>query len=171
MGIFSLYAISYDAADSLVYLVLALPVVVLWLGAGLAQAADWLRQRARWGAWAILFLPLLQALLFWGQMDLSADRTAIEWAERALHQAPPQAVILTDQDGHTFTLWYVQQVLGQRTDVVVIDVDLWAQEPYQGMMRKELGIEATERNLSPEDIARWAERPVVETTNDQRNDK
>ncbi|MCP4542491.1 MAG: DUF2723 domain-containing protein [Chloroflexi bacterium] len=165
-GLFSLYAIGYDTADSLVYLVLALPLVALWLGAGLSQVADWLNRRVRWGAWAILLLPLLQALLFWGQMDLSADRTAIEWVDRTLREAPPQAVILTEQDSHTFTLWYAQQVLGQRSDVTVIDVDLWAQEMYQVMTTKELGIDEVERNLSPEDAARRAGRPIVEMTND-----
>ncbi len=175
LGAFSLYAISYDTADSLVYLVLALPVVALWLGAGLSQAANWLSRRVRWGAWAMLLLPLLQVLFFWGQMDLSTDRTAIEWTERTLSEAPPQAVILTNQDGHTFALWYAQQVLGQRPDVTVIDVDLWAQEFYQGMTTKELGIEEIARNLSPEiarnlspeDAARRAERPIVKMTNDQ----
>jgi hypothetical protein len=164
-GAFSLYAVGYDTADSLVYLVLALPVAALWLGEGLSQAANWLNRRVRRGAWAILLLPLLQALLFWGQVDLSADRTAMEWAERTLREAPPQAVILTDQDSHTFTLWYVQDVLGKRPDVAVIDVDLWAQEPYRRMIEEELGTEAIEGNLSPEDAARWTERPIVRITN------
>jgi hypothetical protein len=99
-------------------------------------------------------------------MDLSADRTALEWTEQTLHEAPAQAVILTDQDNHTFTLWYVQQVLGQRPDVTVVDVDLWAQEPYRQMVTKELGTEEIEDNLSPEDAARRAGRPIVEMIND-----
>jgi hypothetical protein len=89
----------------------------------------------------------------------------MEWAERTLREAPPQAVILTDQDSHTFTLWYVQDVLGKRPDVAVIDVDLWAQEPYRRMIEEELGTEAIEGNLSPEDAARWTERPIVRITN------
>jgi hypothetical protein len=161
LGAFSLYAIGYDAADSLVYLVLALPTVALWLGVGLSQAADWLSRRVQWGAWAILLLPLLQAFLFWGQTDLSADRTAMEWAERTLRQAPSQAVILTDRDGHTFTLWYAQDVLGQRSDVAVVDVALWAQEPYRVMMADALGLGTTGRDLSPEDAARRMGRPIV----------
>ena len=163
-GGFSLYAISYDTADSLVYLTLALPVAALWLADGLSQAAEWLNRRARWGAGAIVLLPLLQALLSWGQLDLSADRAAMEWAERTLRQAPPQAIILTDEDGHTFTLWYVQTVLGQRADVTVIDVDLWGQTPYREMMNLKLGAQAIENDLSPEDIARWTGRPIVRTS-------
>jgi len=124
-GAFSLYAVGYNTADSLVYLALALPLAALWLGMGLAQAANWLEKRLRHGAWLLLLLPLLQALLFWGQMDLSGDRAAVEWAEQVLEEAPPQAMLLTAQDAHTFTLWYVHDVLDERPDVVVVDQDLW----------------------------------------------
>ncbi len=164
---FNLYAISYNTADSLVYLVLALPVAALWLGFGLSQAADWLKRRVSRGGWAILLLPLFQALFFWGRMDLSTDYTAIEWAERTLRESPARAVILTGQDRHTFTLWYVHDVLGQRADVAVIDVDLWVQESYRAMMEDELGIETIVDDLTPEDAARRAGRPSVKIANDQ----
>jgi hypothetical protein len=160
-GALSIYAISYNTTDSLVYLTPMLPLAALWLGAGLAQAAKWLNQRLRRGAWIILLLPLLQALLFWGQIDLSRDRTALEWAERALHQAPPQAVLLSDQDRHTFTLWYVHDVLGNRPDVTVIDVDLWGQRAYHEMMVNALGLDVGESDLSLEEAVRQAGRPIV----------
>ncbi|MDY7080755.1 MAG: DUF2723 domain-containing protein [Chloroflexota bacterium] len=167
-GAFSLYAISYNTADSLVYLVLALPLAGLWLGSGLAQAAGWLGHRLWQGAWLILLLPLLQLLLFWGQMDLSSDREAMDWAERVLQAAPPQAVLLTAQDGHTFALWYVQDVLGERPDVAVVDVDLWAQGPYRRMMEETLNLDAAGGDLPAEAAAYRTGRPVMETSqNDQ----
>ena len=165
-GAFSLYAIGYDTADSLVYLVPALPVAALWLGVGLARAAGWLGRRVRQGAWAILLLPLLQAALFWGQMDLSGDRAAVEWAGGVLQRAPPRAVLLTAQDAHTFTLWYVHDVLGERPDVVVVDQDLWAHRPYRAMMGVALGLGTLEGGLLPEDAARRAARPIVRIDND-----
>jgi hypothetical protein len=160
-GMFSLYAVGYDTADSLVYLVPGLQLAALWLGAGLVQAAAWLDRRLRLGAKVLLLLPILQALLFWGQMDLSDDRTAMVWADEVLQQAPPQAIILTDQDRYTFTLWYVRDVLGQRPDVVVIDVDLWAQESYRRIVANELGFGAVESSLLAEEAANRAGRPVV----------
>jgi hypothetical protein len=160
-GASSLYAVGYDTADSLVYLVPALPLAALWLGAGLAQAADWLCCRLRRGVWAILLLPVLQLMLFWGQIDLSGDQTAVEWAKQVLQEAPSEAVLLTAQDAHTFTLWYVHGVLGERPDVVVIDRDLWGQETYRNMMVEVLGLEIAEGNLSAEEAARQTERPVV----------
>jgi len=160
-GAFSLYAVGYDTADSLVYLVMALPMAALWLGIGIGQAVDWLSRQVRQGVWAIWLLPLAQALLFWGQMDVSGDWTAMAWAEQVLRTAPPQAVLFTDQDRHTFTLWYVHGVLGERPDVAVIDGDLWALEPYRRTMGTELGIGSVEGDLSPEDAARLVGRPVV----------
>jgi hypothetical protein len=165
-GIFSLYAIGYDAADSLVYLVPAIQLVALWLGVGVVQAAGWLDQRLRVGAKVVLLLPILQALLFWGQMDLSEDRTAIAWADRVLQQAPPQAVILTDQDRATFSLWYARDVLGQRSDVVVIDVDLWAQESYRQIVANELGFRTIESDLPPEEAADMVGRSIMRATAD-----
>lgn len=165
-GAFNLYALGYATADSLVYLTLALPVAALWLGLGLSQAVDWLNRRVSRAGWAILLLPLLQALLSWGRMDLSTDRTAIEWATRTMRELPSRAVVLTDQDKHTFTLWYVQHVLGWRADVVVLDVDLWTQEPYRAMMQDELGLETIADDLTPEDAVQRAGRPSVEITDD-----
>jgi hypothetical protein len=165
-GIFGLYAIGYDTADSLVYLVPAVQLAALWLGIGVVQIAGWLDRRLRVGAQVMLLFPILQALLFWGQMDLSDDRTAIAWADETLQQSPPQAVILADQDRTTFSLWYVRDVLGQRSDVVVIDVDLWAQESYRQIVANELGFRTVESDLVPEEAADMAGRPVMRVAAD-----
>jgi hypothetical protein len=162
---FTLYAVGYNTADSLVYLVPGLPLAALWLGGGLAQAAAWLNRRVRWGAWALLLLPLVQVLLFWKQMDLHRDRSAMEWAERVLEQAPPQAVLLTAQDAHTFTLWYVHDVLDERPDVTIIDRDLWGYEPYRSMVIGDLGLAAASGDLS--EAMNRAGRPVVSVSDGQ----
>jgi hypothetical protein len=164
---FSLYAIGYNTADSLVYLTPALPLAALWLGAGLAQIGAWLGRQARWGAWMLLLLPLVQALLSWRQVDLSGDRTAVEWANGVLRDAPSQAVILTAQDAHTFALWYARDVLGVRPDVTVVDRDLWGYEPYRRTAAEELGLSIGDDSLSPEEAAHRVGRPVVEVAGEQ----
>ena len=162
-GGFSLYAVGYNTADSLVYLVPAMPLAALWLGVGLAEAAKYLARYRRHAPWALLFLPLAQALLFWGQMDLHGDRTAMEWAHRVLQQAPPGAVLVTAQDAHTFTLWYAHDGLSQRPDLLVVDRDLWYHLPYRRMVLQELGLKSSPTRLD-EALARTG-RPVVEVTN------
>jgi hypothetical protein len=167
-GMFNIYAIGYNTTDSLVYLALALPVAALWLGIGLSQAAIWMDRQIRSSLWPqrwvhlLLLLPLFQALLFWNQMDLSADKSAVEWAEQVLHQAPSQAILLTDRDAHTFALWYAHDVLGERPDVSVIDIDLWGHEPYRKIALDTLNLESTDSGgLSLEDATRQTSRPVV----------
>jgi hypothetical protein len=160
-GAISVYALGYNTADSLVYLAPAMPLAALWLGAGLAQAIGQLRHRARWKKWIILSLPLLQAALFWGQMNVSKDTTAIKWAEQVLYHTPPQAILITEQDRHTFTLWYVQDVLGQRPDVTVIDADLWGQGSYRQQIAHVLEITPNESDLSLEETVQRTGSPVV----------
>jgi hypothetical protein len=160
-GAASVYAIGYNTADSLVYLAPMLPLTALWLGMGFFQVSQWLGRRLHPWIWAILLLPLIQALLFWSQIDLSDERTAIEWAEQVLQRAPSRAILLTEQDGHTFTLWYVQDVLGERPDVTTVDVDLWGQESYQQQMADILKITADETSFSQEELMRQTGRPVV----------
>jgi hypothetical protein len=166
LGLFSLYAIGYNTADSLVYLVVALPVAALWLTVGLQQASEWLKRRLPRGTWAMWLLPLVQVLFLWGRMDVSGDQVALRWAERTLLNAPPEAVLLTDQDGHLFTLWYVQSALGVRPDVAVVDVDLWAYEPYRRTVEEELGVRDSGPDLLPQDLGRILGRSIVKVTGD-----
>jgi hypothetical protein len=172
-GGFGVYALGYDTSDSLIYLVSALPLAALWLGLGVDRAVEWLRDRlagagrvaaARWSPALALLIPLLQALLFWGGMDLSGDWTAMAWAGRALDEAPPNAVVLTHSDAHTFTLWYACDVLGRRPDVVVIDRDLWYHQLYRGQIAAQLALTDVGATLSAEEAARRAGRPVLSAT-------
>jgi hypothetical protein len=172
-GAFSLYAVGHDTADSLVYLVPALPLAALWLGRGVGRTAGWLRGRLAPDRWRgvgrfsppfLLLIPLLQGLFFWGGMDLSGDWTAMAWAERTLEEAPPNAVLLTGSDAHTFTLWYAHGVLGRRPDVVVIDGDLWVHRAYREQIAAELELADVGAAVSVEEAARRAGRPVAAVT-------
>lgn len=158
--LFSLYALGYNTSDSLVYLAPALPVAALWLGTGLVQAAGWLHRRRPRFVLAVLLLPLLQGVLFWGAMDLRHDRQALAWVETILQEAPAQAILLTEEDAHTFALWYARDVSGQRPDVTVVDVDLWAQEAYREMLAAELRGDDMGAMGPAEEAARRTGRPL-----------
>lgn len=138
-GLFSLYALGYDTADSLVYLVPALPIAALWLGVGLRGAAEGLERRWRRAGLLLLLLPLAQAVWGWGAMDQRGNDSAVRWARETLRAAPLGAVLVTSQDAATFTLWYVHDVLGERPDVLILDRDLWGHAPYRQMIAREIG--------------------------------
>jgi len=163
-AILCLYAVGYDTTDSLVYLVPGLPLTAVWLALGLDRIGGWLGKRRPAGRWLIPLLPLLQLLFLWGPMDVSEDRTALAWADEVLAKAPPQAVLLTARDRHTFTLWYEHEVLGKRSDVAVIDRDLWSWAPYRKMVLDELKLSPADahRAFSPVEAAAQSGRPIIE---------
>ncbi len=157
---FSLWSIGYNTTDSLVYLVPALPLTILWMGEGLKALAGRLRKAHDPFPWLLMIIPLLQILSSWGKISLRGDRSAIEWAESILRKAPPAAVLITSSDPHTFTLWYVQEILGKRPDLVVIDKDLWWHKPYREMILKELGMGEEETQF--DELLNLLQRPVLE---------
>lgn len=170
-GAFSLYAIGYNTADSLVYLAPALPIAALWLGRGLDGIAGWLGRRRDWLRGMLLLLPLLQALLAWGRMDVHTDDTALAWAEQTLREVPPRSVVFTDQDRYTFALWYARDVLGQRPDVVLVTGGFWSQAAYREELLRVMGgatgFPADDlHDLSPEEAAQRAGRPVLRLDDD-----
>jgi hypothetical protein len=159
LGLGSLYAVGYDTTDSLVYLVPMLPLAAIWLGGGLAWAAAQIG--GGWSRLALLLLPLVQLVLFWGPIDVSDDDGAMAWAEMTLGSAPPEAILVTETDPHTFTLWYATQVLALRPDVTIVDQDLWAVPSYRRMVADVLGLTDVGEDAPVSEAVRRLERPAV----------
>jgi hypothetical protein len=135
--LYVVYAIGYDTTDSYVYLIPALVILAFWLGEGLAESLGWLCRRLgrRWGLAAGLCLGcvglLFALVLNYRGMDIHRDTSARDFGEGVLAAAPKQAVLLTAQDAHTFTLWYFQHVLRRRPDVAVVDTGLFEYDWYR----------------------------------------
>ena len=147
--VFSAYAISYNTTDSYVYLVPVFVIVALTLALGLVEALPWLetrwRQPGRDRALALglaLLLPAVELVAGWPAADLSHDRAAHDFGVAVMGQAPPNAVLVTKRDAHTFALWYFHYGLGQRPDVAVVDSNLWGFEWYRRPLAESLGTEA-----------------------------
>jgi hypothetical protein len=70
-------------------------------------------------------------------VDVSRDYQARSWGESVLREAPPGGVVHTSTDEHTFTLWYLQIVDGQRPDVAIVEDRLEAVPWYrQQLLRR-----------------------------------
>jgi hypothetical protein len=144
-GLLSLFAIGYGTTDSLMYLLPLLPLLVPLLGVGLRYLVD-----KGLPAWATLVLPLVLLVWNWQAVDLRRDDEAVLWYNRVLAETPADAVLVTTQgDPYTFALWYAQEALALRPDVLVIDRNLWWQESYQQYMFEQTGREVA----MPEDYA------------------
>jgi hypothetical protein len=124
---FAVFAVLYNAHDSIVYL---LPVVtVLALAAGVGAA--WLLQVVSPRVATVVVCALAasvgwQLLAGWPDIDLSHDQSVRSWATQRLQTAPALSVVHVRADEQLFALWYLQGVERMRPDVVVVDDRLLA---------------------------------------------
>ncbi len=148
VGLFSLYALGYDTADSYVYLIpvyLALaPAVALGAWTLGREVQGWMAER-RPGlqrpvmvvlALAFAALPVGMAWTYWDDQDLSQDREAITFARQALAMADPNAMIIAAGDRPTFALWYLRYGLGVRPDVAIVNPRLYEFDWYRETVAK-----------------------------------
>ncbi|GAB4482566.1 MAG: hypothetical protein OHK0031_05220 [Anaerolineales bacterium] len=142
-----IFALGYNTSDSNNYLLPVFLFFCVLIGFGLTEL--WPRVRARLGRFALpLGSALFLALILWSlivngpRLSLRAEREAVQFGEKILQSAPPNAVLLTGDDRATFTLWYFRYVLHQREDVLVLDQDLLTFDWYRAPL-----------NLSPEQVS------------------
>jgi hypothetical protein len=128
------YSVGYDTVDSYVYLIPAFVISAFWLGQGLVERLHG-RLDLRWGLVAALCLicigPLSALVVHYGAMDVHQHVDAHTFGREVLAAAPQRAILLSQRDAHTFTLWYFQRVLGRRPDVAVVDTGLLGYDWYR----------------------------------------
>ena len=133
----SAFAIGYNTADSYQYLLPAAVLAVFCSGVGLHRLAAELARRgglagpfARPLVWLAVASVLALGAVGYRTQDLSSNHTPLDFARATLVEAPEDAVLISQQDAHTFALWYYQQAEAIRPDVVVIDTGLLGEEWY-----------------------------------------
>jgi hypothetical protein len=121
---YSLFAITYNTADSYAYLVPVSLIFAAWIGLGVSVVLNLV---ARWNsrlvivvAAGMLLALVLRAPATARQVDASSDRRAIAYATRVLETAPADAIVLTSSDRDTFGVWYYHYALGERPDIAVL---------------------------------------------------
>ncbi|MCG3209554.1 MAG: hypothetical protein FOGNACKC_03181 [Anaerolineae bacterium] len=173
------YALSYNTADSVVYLLPALLLAAIWLGWGLFDAGQALAAHIhipRGAGWALLALPLLVLGLNFPQQNLSRDTVALQFARQKLESAPANAVILVEDDAATFALWYGRYGLNLRPDTAIVNSNLLAFDWYRRTLqathpRLLLADPAGTPTRSLEEFTRWnrSAAPLQYTFNDITN--
>jgi len=66
---------------------------------------------------------------------MSRNQAAITYAQESLQIAEPNAIIITDNDPHTFALWYGRYGLAQRSDLAIINIHLLPYGWYRQTLR------------------------------------
>ncbi len=139
IALYSLFALTYSAADSALYLI---PVWMFgaWLIArgllALTQVASRITHHTAVILFFVLLLgPILNVVIHFPTMNLRDDHAATEFINTVLTTVPPRAIIVTENDGQTFALWYHQHVAGQRPDLAIVDRRLAGYPWYATMLR------------------------------------
>jgi hypothetical protein len=78
---------------------------------------------------------LIRSVYLYPELDASRDLRAEIFGKRVMKSAPKDAIIFTDTDEETFSLWYFHFALGQRPDLAVIANGLLPFEWYQDGLR------------------------------------
>lgn len=109
-----------------------------WAGFGVVQLARTIAQRLETAlsrtrdiVSAAVIVAVFPLILNWGPViALRHDEQQRDEAESKamLSALPPRAVFLAHGDNDTYPLWYLQQVLGMRRDVIVVTIPLLAPE-------------------------------------------
>lgn len=134
-----LNALNYGSSDAVVLLLPVILLLSLLLPAALQRLGP-----------AALLLPALLLLLNYTSVDLSGDDSVTIAAHALLRDAPQDAILLTPGDQTIFTLWYFQHAARQRSDLVLIDANLFAFDWY----RRRLGQQYPALNgLDKDDLA------------------
>lgn len=121
---FSLFAIFYAYPDSYVYLIPASISLSIWIGIGVNDLASVVANKSVWlnRTFLAVFLISILARSFFllPQIDASRDQSAETFGQQVLSTAPKGALVFTDTDEETFTLWYFHFALRHRQDLSVI---------------------------------------------------
>ena len=154
---YSLFALGYEAGDSSAYLIPAYLGVAWWLALGVwavLTRVERLRPGSAIFAVALLVLAWVARLpAIVQQVDARHDRRAVEYTAQVLHQAPPDALILTSRDHDSFPLWYAQYGLGRRPDLRLVVVSLGQFDWY----RRGLAYTYPDLSFPPDDVGdAWA---------------
>jgi hypothetical protein len=138
IALYLLFALTYSAADSALYLIPVWMFGAWAIARGLLAVTHYSPRVTQHAAvvllLAFLFGPVLNVLIHIPTMNLRNDHAATEYANAVLAAAPPHAVIVTENDGHTFALWYHRHVAGQRPDLAVVDRRLAGYPWYAAML-------------------------------------
>jgi len=162
----SLFSIFYVYSDSYVYLLPASLALSVWIGTGLRDLSAMVtRERSRW-SW-VLSLVLLAGLLVrsffvFPEVDASQDGRADAFGGQVMSSAPQNALIFTDTDEETFSLWYFHFALRQRPDLRLVAEGLLQYDWYRETLRSTYpDLILTEAFPEPETVA--ADNPARPT--------
>jgi hypothetical protein len=154
---FSLFTITYAYSDSYVYMIPANLAISVWISVGLKDLSVALTKKGyRWGQLlSFMFLAglLARSVYVFPGLDASRDSRAEDFGAHVLASAPQDALVFTDTDEATFSLWYFHYALRQRQDLRIIAAGLLQFDWYRQTLQHtypELVIPVSQGSSTPD---------------------
>ncbi len=122
-GSYFIFAALYNTNDAIL---LILPAFLL-----LALLLSKLGIRAGPG---LIILPLVLVAVNLAMFQPDEQLVPRSVGEETLRESPEGAILITDGERSTFTLWYLQSVEGRRRDLIIVDKDLLQFEWYRNRL-------------------------------------
>ena len=140
----------------------------IWIGLGVIALADLASRRmnaklASIGAFAVCLIagPVLLAGKEWGGHDRSTKLIPHDMAYNFLISCPKNAILFTNGDNDTYSLWYDQEVEGIRPDVRIVCMSLFSGDWYIHQMQGKMNQSAPLPITLPFDKYKQGTRDVI----------
>lgn len=122
----------------------------IWIGFGALALARLFR--SKWILYLLMGVPIWMCVENFDDHDRRGRNVATNFAVDMLKNLEPDAIIFVNGDNYTFPLWYVQEVLGVRKDVRVVNLAYLNMASYTANLFKE-----------------WRESPAINTILDSKD--
>jgi hypothetical protein len=120
---FLLFAIFSGSYDSQVNLLPVWLVFAIWMAFGLQDLLALLREHYKLQVSIMGFLfiaTMLRIPFLFSSVDVSQDFRVYDFINNTLRVIPQNSLVFVDGDEQTFSLWYAQFVLNQRSDMIIV---------------------------------------------------
>ena len=160
--IYSAFAVGYNTADSIDYLIPAHLAYGWFVANGLVYTtrsiSGKLPQGWKRSAWIMpVLLAANTAVNFprvFHEVDASEELQAQDYGLKVMQEAPQNAVIMTWEATDTFPLWYYQYSMGMRPDLSIVVVPLMQFDWYYDVLSRTYPDLGLPRELFSEDAVR-----------------
>jgi hypothetical protein len=117
-------------------------VYAIWIGFGVyaiyEMISDYIKSKVVGPAVitaCLLAVPILMAAKNWDDHSRADKYTAIAMAKNYLESCDQNAILYTIGDNDTFPLWYAQEIEGIRTDIKIVNTQLFMTDWYIDQMK------------------------------------